>query len=111
VSAALQRAPPHHSHLQCLTTCKRFHCSHRQGTCNPELTPNREPTQFGHGAPFLIWLCFAAGWPKFKELGVDESYLPIWLQSLGYNTYYTGRCGIKTCRQHQICSMPRLVME
>ncbi len=30
------------------------------------------------------------GYPKFKALKVDDSYLPTWLQSLGYNTYYTG---------------------
>lgn len=31
------------------------------------------------------------GYPKFIEEGLNERYLPVWLQSAGYNTYYTGK--------------------
>ncbi|GIL64655.1 hypothetical protein Vafri_18577, partial [Volvox africanus] len=28
---------------------------------------------------------------KWKALGIDKSYLPVWLQGLGYGTYYVGK--------------------
>ncbi|EEU42867.1 uncharacterized protein NECHADRAFT_95823 [Fusarium vanettenii 77-13-4] len=31
------------------------------------------------------------GFPKFVSQGLNENYLPIWLQEAGYNTYYTGK--------------------
>ncbi|ORY65763.1 arylsulfatase [Pseudomassariella vexata] len=31
------------------------------------------------------------GYPKFVSQGLNENYLPIWLQDAGYNTYYTGK--------------------
>ncbi|KIV95821.1 hypothetical protein PV10_03427 [Exophiala mesophila] len=31
------------------------------------------------------------GYPKFLEQGLNENYLPVWLQEAGYNTYYTGK--------------------
>ncbi|KAH8690578.1 putative arylsulfatase [Talaromyces proteolyticus] len=31
------------------------------------------------------------GYPKFVEQGFNSNFLPIWLQSAGYNTYYTGK--------------------
>lgn len=31
------------------------------------------------------------GWPRFKQRGLNSKYLPIWLQSSGYNTYYAGK--------------------
>ncbi|KAI0876424.1 arylsulfatase-like protein [Hypoxylon argillaceum] len=31
------------------------------------------------------------GYPKFVSQGLNEKYLPVWLQSAGYNTYYTGK--------------------
>ncbi|KAF2402941.1 Arylsulphatase [Trichodelitschia bisporula] len=31
------------------------------------------------------------GYPKFVSQGLNENYLPIWLQEAGYNTYYTGK--------------------
>lgn len=31
------------------------------------------------------------GYPKFVKQGLNEAYLPIWLQEAGYNTYYTGK--------------------
>lgn len=31
------------------------------------------------------------GYPKFLSQGLNENYLPVWLQSAGYNTYYTGK--------------------
>ena len=31
------------------------------------------------------------GYPKFVSQGLNENYLPVWLQDAGYNTYYTGK--------------------
>ncbi|KAI0123938.1 arylsulfatase-like protein [Xylariales sp. AK1849] len=31
------------------------------------------------------------GYPKFLSQGLNDKYLPIWLQEAGYNTYYTGK--------------------
>ena len=31
------------------------------------------------------------GWAKWKGLGIDQSYLPLWLKDQGYNTYYVGK--------------------
>ncbi|KAF5018970.1 hypothetical protein F66182_9033 [Fusarium sp. NRRL 66182] len=31
------------------------------------------------------------GYPKFVAQGLNENYLPVWLQEAGYNTYYTGK--------------------
>ncbi|KAF2214407.1 hypothetical protein CERZMDRAFT_37524 [Cercospora zeae-maydis SCOH1-5] len=31
------------------------------------------------------------GWPKFVTQGFNSAYLPIWLQELGYATYYIGK--------------------
>ncbi|CAD6583109.1 MAG: hypothetical protein ASARMPRED_001227 [Alectoria sarmentosa] len=31
------------------------------------------------------------GYPKFVSQGLNEQYLPIWLQDAGYNTFYTGK--------------------
>lgn len=31
------------------------------------------------------------GYPKFVSQGLNEDYLPVWLQDTGYNTYYTGK--------------------
>lgn len=31
------------------------------------------------------------GYPKFVSQGLNDKYLPIWLQDAGYNTYYTGK--------------------
>ncbi|OAA57553.1 arylsulfatase [Niveomyces insectorum RCEF 264] len=31
------------------------------------------------------------GYPKFVSQGLNENYLPVWLQEAGYNTYYTGK--------------------
>ncbi|KAF2727600.1 arylsulfatase-like protein [Polyplosphaeria fusca] len=31
------------------------------------------------------------GYPKFISQGLNENFLPIWLQEAGYNTYYTGK--------------------
>ena len=33
----------------------------------------------------------AGGYPKFVSQGLNERYLPVWLQQAGYNTYYTGK--------------------
>ena len=34
---------------------------------------------------------YIGGYPKFVREGLNENYLPIWLQSEGYNTYYAGK--------------------
>jgi N-acetylglucosamine-6-sulfatase len=31
------------------------------------------------------------GYPKFVSQGLNENYLPIWLQEAGYKTFYTGK--------------------
>ncbi|OAL37280.1 hypothetical protein AYO20_03456 [Fonsecaea nubica] len=31
------------------------------------------------------------GYPKFVQQGLNNDYLPVWLQQAGYNTYYTGK--------------------
>ncbi|KAK9778990.1 hypothetical protein SCAR479_04226 [Seiridium cardinale] len=31
------------------------------------------------------------GYPKFISQGLNENYLPVWLQEAGYQTYYTGK--------------------
>ncbi|KAI1358508.1 arylsulfatase-like protein [Xylaria arbuscula] len=31
------------------------------------------------------------GYPKFISQGLNDKYLPVWLQDAGYNTYYTGK--------------------
>ncbi|KAJ6787474.1 hypothetical protein PWT90_02698 [Aphanocladium album] len=31
------------------------------------------------------------GYPKFISQGLNDNYLPVWLQDAGYNTYYTGK--------------------
>ncbi|KAI0188915.1 alkaline-phosphatase-like protein [Xylaria flabelliformis] len=31
------------------------------------------------------------GYPKFVSQGLNDKYLPVWLQNAGYNTYYTGK--------------------
>ncbi|KAI3390551.1 hypothetical protein diail_9212 [Diaporthe ilicicola] len=38
------------------------------------------------------------GYPKVLQVGINNWYLPIWLQEAGYNTYYTG----KLWNQHTI---------
>ncbi|KAF2661454.1 arylsulfatase-like protein [Lophiostoma macrostomum CBS 122681] len=31
------------------------------------------------------------GYPKFVSQGLNDNFLPVWLQEAGYNTYYTGK--------------------
>ncbi|KAL4960097.1 sulfatase family protein [Aspergillus stella-maris] len=31
------------------------------------------------------------GYPKFVDRGFNDAFLPVWLQSAGYDTYYTGK--------------------
>lgn len=31
------------------------------------------------------------GYPKFVSQGLNDNFLPVWLQANGYNTYYTGK--------------------
>jgi len=33
----------------------------------------------------------AGGYPKVVREGINDNYLPTWMQELGYNTYYTGK--------------------
>lgn len=42
--------------------------------------------------PLLSNLSYdAGGYPKFISQGLNERYLPVWMQRAGYNTYYTGK--------------------
>lgn len=34
---------------------------------------------------------FLGGYPKFVNQGLNDNYLPVFLQNAGYNTYYTGK--------------------
>lgn len=34
---------------------------------------------------------WAGGYPKFVSQGLNDNYLPVFLQNVGYNTYYTGK--------------------
>ena len=36
-------------------------------------------------------LMLLGGYPKFISQGLNDAYLPIWLQEAGYSTYYTGK--------------------
>jgi len=31
------------------------------------------------------------GYPKVVREGINDDYLPIWMQNAGYNTYYSGK--------------------
>lgn len=42
-----------------------------------------------HSQQSLLYLL--GGYPKFISQGLNENYLPVWLQEAGYNTYYTGK--------------------
>lgn len=33
----------------------------------------------------------AGGYPKIVSEGINDDYLPIWMQAAGYQTYYTGK--------------------
>ena len=33
----------------------------------------------------------SGGYPKFVAQGLNENYLPVWLQAAGYDTYYVGK--------------------
>jgi N-acetylglucosamine-6-sulfatase len=37
----------------------------------------------------IHWI--TGGYPKFVAQGLNENWLPVWLQKAGYNTYYTGK--------------------
>jgi arylsulfatase A-like enzyme len=39
----------------------------------------------------VFMLSILGGYPKFVERGLNENYLPVWLQDAGYRTYYTGK--------------------
>lgn len=41
--------------------------------------------------PASIVLTGLGGYPKFVAEGLNEKYLPVWLQNAGFNTYYTGK--------------------
>lgn len=47
-----------------------------------------------HGSKTRIILTTSilkGGFPKFVSQGLNENFLPVWLQEAGYNTYYTGK--------------------
>ncbi|KXZ50556.1 hypothetical protein GPECTOR_16g731 [Gonium pectorale] len=58
--------------------------------CCPSRT-NLWRGQFAHNTNFTDVLGPHGGYAKWKRLGIDKSYLPVWLQELGYNTYYVGK--------------------
>lgn len=39
----------------------------------------------------IFYSTVIGGYPKIIEQGINEDYLPLWMQSAGYNTYYTGK--------------------
>ena len=39
----------------------------------------------------ILTMSQTGGYPKFVSQGLNERYLPVWLQEAGYNTYYTGK--------------------
>ena len=43
------------------------------------------------GGVLQLTLTDTGGYPKFLSQGLNENYLPVWLQGAGYNTYYTGK--------------------
>ncbi len=55
------------------------------------LPPPRWRGQFAHNTNFTSVLPPHGGWAKWKSLGIDQSYLPLWLKDQGYNTYYVGK--------------------
>ena len=48
--------------------------------------------------------CSPGGYAKWKSLGIDQEYLPVWLQRLGYNTYYVGK--VRGDEQAQVHGVP-----
>jgi N-acetylglucosamine-6-sulfatase len=61
---------------------------------NTNLTSAQPP--YGKGTRWsdclLVVLTFdLGGWTKFGELGLNDNYLPVWLQDAGVNTYYVGK--------------------
>jgi hypothetical protein len=38
-----------------------------------------------------IKLTILGGYPKFISQGLNDDYLPVWLQAAGVNTYYVGK--------------------
>ncbi|PNW71928.1 hypothetical protein CHLRE_16g671400v5 [Chlamydomonas reinhardtii] len=58
--------------------------------CCPSRT-NLWRGQFAHNTNFTSVLPPYGGWAKWKGLGIDQSYLPLWLKDQGYNTYYVGK--------------------
>ena len=41
--------------------------------------------------PFCARLTRVGGYPKFVSQGLNQQYLPVWLQEAGFNTYYAGK--------------------
>src|ERR1700760_357117 len=39
----------------------------------------------------IMHLQAVGGYPKIVSQGINNNYLPTWLQNAGYNTYYTGK--------------------
>ncbi len=52
---------------------------------------SRSLAQPGGGDNCSHLSCKPGGYPKFINQGLNEKYLPIWLQENGYLTYYTGK--------------------
>ncbi|KXZ41196.1 hypothetical protein GPECTOR_660g786 [Gonium pectorale] len=47
--------------------------------------------QLSHNTNFTDVLGPHGGYAKFRALGLDREWLPVWLQRAGYNTLYTGK--------------------
>lgn len=58
--------------------------------CCPSRT-NLWRGQFSHNTNFTDVLSPHGGYQKWKSLGIDKNYLPVWLQQAGYETYYVGK--------------------
>ena len=39
----------------------------------------------------VLLIRIVGGYRKFIDQGLNDHYLPVWLQDAGYNTYYTGK--------------------
>lgn len=47
---------------------------------------------FSNGSPEgILTRYFPGGYPKVVDEGINDDFLPIWLQQSGYNTYYAGK--------------------
>lgn len=48
------------------------------------------------------------GYPKFVDRGLNDDFLPLWLQGAGYDTYYTGKMFTASCTYPLATPGPRI---